>query len=452
MESYTSVLVPVGYTFPLLGAFVPFLFILFVAWLYQNPLDPLDQMKLVAVGIPSFFGSSKISVEMLLNLMHLPADSFNLYMSTGILRQSFVASLSSMSIFSFTTICIALLRGCCKLQWKKTIFSVSIIILILVSMIAGINISFSHLLANTYHGSDIISNMTLPVDSDGKRPDDALSIKVYHSSLDVPSATIDSSSQEDAVKRIRQRGVLRVGYNSNCIPFVFFNKKGDLVGYDVQMAYDLAHFINISRLEFVPVTGDSIADVLNRGECDIVMSSVTVTPERLDEMKFTDSYITVHTAFVVRDERKKDFMKLDDIQKMDSLKIAVLDKTAFVGVAAKLFPKAKIIKLDSVWDFFAGEKADALLTTAEEGYTMTLMYPFYDVAIFEPNNSYKIMYAYPVAKNSSDTFLMLLNYWIKMETDYGELNSKYDYWILGKNVEKNESRWSVVRDILHLVN
>ena len=137
---------------------------------------------------------------------------------------------------------------------------------------------------------------------------------------------------------------------------------------------------------------------------------------------------------------------------MDSLKIAVLDRTAFVGVASKLFPKAKIIKLDSVWDFFAGEKADALLTTAEEGYTMTLMYPFYDVAIFEPNNSYKIMYAYPVAKNSSDTFLMLLNYWIKMETDYGELNSKYDYWILGKNVEKNESRWSVVRDILNLVN
>jgi hypothetical protein len=83
---------------------------------------------------------------------------------------------------------------------------------------------------------------------------------------------------------------------------------------------------------------------------------------------------------------------------------------------------------------------------------MTLMYPFYDVAIFEPNNSYTIMYAYPVAKNSSDTFLMLLNYWIKMETNYGELNSKYDYWILGKNVEKNESRWSVVRDILHIVN
>jgi proton glutamate symport protein len=243
-----------------------------------------------------------------------------------------------------------------------------------------------------------------------------------------------------------------VGYNSNCIPFVFFNKKGNLVGYDVQMAYDLAQFINVSMMEFIPITGDSIADFLNRGKCDIVMSSIMVTPERLDEMMFTDSYMTVHMAFVVRDERKKNFMNLEDIQKMDSLKIAVLDKTALLGVATELFPKAKIIKLDSIWDFFAGEKADVLFTTAEEGYAMTLMYPFYDVAIFEPNNSYKIMYAYPVAKNNSDDFLMLLNYWIKMEKDYGELDGKYDYWILGKNVEKKEPRWSVVRNILHLVN
>lgn len=66
---------------------------------------------------------------------------------------------------------------------------------------------------------------------------------------------------------------------------------------------------------------------------------------------------------------------------------------------------------------------------------MTLSHPFYDVAIFKPYDSYKVMYAYPVAKNSSDAFLVLLNYWIKMERDYGELDSKYSYWILGKNVE-----------------
>jgi ABC-type amino acid transport substrate-binding protein len=92
------------------------------------------------------------------------------------------------------------------------------------------------------------------------------------------------------------------------------------------MAYDLAQFLNVSKIEFVPITGDLIPDYLNRGVCDIVMSSVTVTPRRLDEMKFTDSYMTVHMAFVVKDERKKEFLKLDKVRKMDDLRIAVLDK------------------------------------------------------------------------------------------------------------------------------
>jgi Na+/H+-dicarboxylate symporter len=49
IQSYSEVLVPVAYTFPLLGAFVPFLFILFVAWLYMSPLDLSEQIKLIAV-------------------------------------------------------------------------------------------------------------------------------------------------------------------------------------------------------------------------------------------------------------------------------------------------------------------------------------------------------------------------------------------------------------------
>jgi len=451
IESYSKVLVPVGYTFPLMGSFVPFLFILFVAWLYQNPLNLPEQLKLAAVGIPSFFGSSKVSVEWLLNLMHLPADSFNLYISTGILRQSFVAAMASMSIFSFTVISAALISGRYKLQWKKAISSLLLIILVLVILLAGLNFGFAHLLANTYHGSDKISSIELPMNAQGVRPDETISTKVYLWNDSLPAIS-DSQSQGDTVQNIKKRGVLRVGYNSDCMPFVFFNKKGSLVGYDVQTAYDLAEFLNVSRIEFIPINGDLIPDYLNRGVCDIVMSSVVVTPERLDEVKFTDSYMTVHMAFVVRDERKKEFLNLKEVKKMDGLRIAVLNNTAFVDVASELFPRAKIIKINSIWDFFDKDQADVLFITAEEGYTMTLMYPFYDVAIFEPNDSYKVLYAYPVSKNSSENFLLLLNYWIKMERDYGELDNKYSYWILGINPVEDEPRWSIVRNVLHWVN
>ena len=161
---------PVAYTFPLLGGLVPFLFILFVAWLYQNPLDPMDQVQLVVVGIPSFFGSSKLSVISLLDLMHLPADAYNLYISSGILRQAFVAPLSVISIFSFTTITIALTTNRARFRWKRAAMSLLAVILLAALLIAGLHAGFTYLLAGTYHGGDQISRIGTAPRSGGKKP------------------------------------------------------------------------------------------------------------------------------------------------------------------------------------------------------------------------------------------------------------------------------------------
>jgi Na+/H+-dicarboxylate symporter/ABC-type amino acid transport substrate-binding protein len=446
---YSGILVPLGYTFPLLGAFVPFLFILFVAWLYNSPLDLLEQIKLIAVGIPNLFGSSKVSVISLLNLMHLPSDAYNLYISTGLMRQCFVAPLTCMSIFSFTTISIVLLENKYRLRWSRAIFFIILALLFAALMLGGLKMGFAYLLANDHHGSDLFSGIELPLDSDGKKWNEVVNTTVYLRPQDVPISTPQGLNQADEIKEIKKRGVLRVGYNSNNIPFVFFNSQGELVGYDVQMAYELAKFINVSRIEFVPVLGDTLSESLNHGYCDIIMSSIIVTSERLGEMKYTDPYISVHMAFMVPDERKKEFLKLDNVRRMSNLRIAVLNQSAFMGVAGQLFPQAKIVPIESYKDFFAGGRADALFITSEEGYVMTRMHPFFDVAVFEPNDYFPIFYAYPVAKNSTDTFLMLLNYWLKMEKDYGGLDEKYNYWILGSSAGESEPRWSVMRNVLN---
>ncbi len=452
VQSYSEILVPVAYTFPLLGGLAPFLFILFVAWLYSNPLDLIQQVHLIVVGIPSFFGSSKISVISLLSLMHLPADAYNLYISSGILRQAFVAPLSVISIFAFTTITIALTRNQFRFRWKRAILSLAAVLLVAVLMIAGLHAGFTYLLAGTYHGGDQISKIELPLTADGKRLDHIVNTTVYLHKEDVPAVAPLPPGGRDEIRQIRERGVLRVGYNSNNIPFVFFNGKGELVGYDVQMAYDLARNLNVSRIEFVPITGSTLAESLDSGYCDIIMSAVIVNAERLNEMKFTDPVVTVHLAFVVPDGKKAEFTKLDTVSKMDGLRVAVFNNTALVKVAGQLFPHATIVPIDSEEEYFTGGKADALLNSAEEGYTMTLKYPFFDVAIIEPYDTYQMMYGYPVAKNSSETYLLALNYWIRMENDYGMLEKKYDYWVLGNIPGTVGPRWSVVKNVLHWGN
>jgi len=449
IRSYSEILVPIAYTFPLLGGLVPFLFLLFVAWLYQNPLDLTEQAKLIMVGIPSFFGSSKLSVISLLDLMHLPADAYNLYASSGILRQAFVAPLSVISIFSFSAITIALTTNRARFRWKRAILSVLVVFLLAALLISGLHAGFSYLLAGTYHGDDQISRIGLPPDQAGRRLDSVVNTTVYLHREDVPPLIPMDYGGIDEIRQIRERGALRVGYNSNNVPFVFFNGRDELVGYDVEMAYDLARSLNISRIEFVPVTGTTLAESLDSGYCDIIMSAVMVNEERLGAMKFTDPVVTVHLAFVVPDGKKEEFTKLDTVQKMDSLRVAVFNNTALFRAARLLLPRATIVPIDSREEFFTGGKADALMIPAEEGYTLTLLYPFYDVAIIEPFDTYQMMYGYPVARNSSESYLLALNYWIRMENDYGMLEKKYDYWVLGKIPGTVEPRWSVVRNVLH---
>ncbi|HWQ18317.1 MAG TPA: hypothetical protein VN455_00950, partial [Methanotrichaceae archaeon] len=55
--------------FPSIGSFVPILFVLFTAWFYKNPLDFERQLILVSAGFPSLFGSSRVAIQFLLDLL-----------------------------------------------------------------------------------------------------------------------------------------------------------------------------------------------------------------------------------------------------------------------------------------------------------------------------------------------------------------------------------------------
>ncbi|MDD1689107.1 MAG: cation:dicarboxylase symporter family transporter [Methanoregula sp.] len=452
VRSFSEILVPIAYTFPLLGGLVPFLFILFVAWMYNSPLDLLQQLNLIVVGIPSFFGSSKISVISLLDLMRLPADAYNLYISSGILRQAFVAPLSVISIFSFSVITIALTTGRAQFRGKRAAVLFVLFLAAGAVVIAGLNMGFAGMLAGTYQGGDHISAISLPPDPAGNRPDAFVNTTVYLRPEDVPPVRPPAATTgNDKLREIRERGSLRVGYNSNNVPFVFFNGKGELVGYDVEMAYDLARFLNVSQIEFVPIKGSTLASSLDSGYCDIVMAAVMVNEKRFETMKFSDPVVTVHLGFVVPDGRKDAFTQLDDVRKMHGVRIAAFNNTAAADMARALFPDAVIVPIETREDFFEKKTADALFVPAEEGYTLTLLYPFYDVAIIQPYDTYQIMYAYPIPLNSSESYRHAVNYWITTEKTYGMLDKKYDYWVLGNIPSVNGPRWSVLRNVLHWV-
>jgi len=254
----------------------------------------------------------------------------------------------------------------------------------------------------------------------------------------------------DVLETIRARGRLRVGYLSNALPFAFFNQRGDLVGYDIELAHQLASELRVD-LEFVPVTREQLADDLARGYCDIVMSGVPVTTDLASSALLSNSYLDETLAFVVPDSAREQFATWEAIRSRPSITIAVPDVPYYVEKLRSLVPNATIRPVDDVTTVFesASPDVDAVTLPAERGSAWTLIYPAYSVVVPEPG-ALKVPLTYPIARQDH-RFGDFVNTWIELKRKDGTLDALFRYWILGQDRGGRRPRWSIIRDVLHWV-
>ena len=98
--------------------------------------------------------------------------------------------------------------------------------------------------------------------------------------------------EDDLLEKIKARGVLKVGINPDSKPFGFIDSKGNYVGYDVDLARYIAQSLvnNPNKLEIIPVTPSNRLLKASTGEVDIVISTVTITPQREQVVSFSVPY------------------------------------------------------------------------------------------------------------------------------------------------------------------
>jgi ABC-type amino acid transport substrate-binding protein len=264
-----------------------------------------------------------------------------------------------------------------------------------------------------------------------------------------PSAPLPVA-QASRLEHIRTHKLLRVGYMPTNLPFAYFNGKGDLVGFDIEMAHLLARDLDV-ELAFVPVMRDRMTEQVNEGYCDIVMSGMVVTPERALEVAFSVPYTDATLAFVVKDHRLEEFSSRDAIRRLKAPRIGVLNVPYYVNGLQRALPQATMVQLNSITEFFEGkgEELDAFLYAAEAGSAWTLLYPAYTVAIPQPV-VLKGPVAYPLPRGDRE-LVDFINVWLELKKRDGTIEALYDYWILGKNAVPKQPRWSVIRNVLHWV-
>ena len=89
------------------------------------------------------------------------------------------------------------------------------------------------------------------------------------------------------------------GMSSGYPPFCFYNNKNELVGYDVDVANEIAKRLGV-KPKLIDTEWKDIINNLNAGAYDGIVSSISVTDERMALVNFSVPYYHSKSVLMVR--------------------------------------------------------------------------------------------------------------------------------------------------------
>lgn len=109
---------------------------------------------------------------------------------------------------------------------------------------------------------------------------------------EAPTVTPDPAATVD-------KDTIILGCDINFAPMGF--KEGDeIVGFDIDLAREVIENKMGKKLEVQPISWENKEAELNTGKIDVIWNGLTINPERLQNMAFTDPYMQNFQAIVVR--------------------------------------------------------------------------------------------------------------------------------------------------------
>lgn len=113
-------------------------------------------------------------------------------------------------------------------------------------------------------------------------------------------------------------GTLTMGSNCSFPPFEYIDDNGDPAGFDVEIGRLVAEKLGMD-FKVEDMAFDGLIAALDGGKIDMVIAGMTITPERQEQVDFSDSYFNAQQQVIVR-------AGTEDIKTADDL----LDKTIAV--------------------------------------------------------------------------------------------------------------------------
>lgn len=175
--------------------------------------------------------------------------------------------------------------------------------------------------------------------------------------------TADDAAEVETTETaaVETDGVLRIATEGAYAPFNYTNADGTLGGFDVDMANAICEDMNVT-CEITAQDWDGIIPGLKAGKYDAIVAAMSVTPEREQQVSFTEPYFSNSLVFLAK--KDSTFDPSDDAQ-INSHSIAAQRSTISSQWLEKTYPKAEMKLYDTLSNAFldlGSSRVDAMIS------------------------------------------------------------------------------------------
>ncbi|GAB5447734.1 transporter substrate-binding domain-containing protein [Gymnodinialimonas sp.] len=256
----------------------------------------------------------------------------------------------------------------------------------------------------------------------------ALGAAAAMTALPATAQTGQALAAESVLTTIQEEGVIRVGL-SIFTPWSMRDVNGELIGFELDVARALAEDMGV-EVEFVPTAWDGIIPALLAGNFDVIISGMSITPQRNLTVNFTDPYASSGMAILANIEMTEG-MDMADYNSPD-ITFAARRGATPATVIAEMFPEAELLLFDedgaSTQEVLNGN-AHATMSSQptpdrETRLNPETLYVPFDELINPTGEAFALRKGDPDALN-------FFNNWIAARTRSGWLEERHDYWFVG---------------------
>ncbi len=198
-----------------------------------------------------------------------------------------------------------------------------------------------------------------------------------------PAAPPPAAEPSAGLARIARTGEIRIGMTGEQPPLSMTARNGEMIGLDVALAAVLARSMGVEP-RFVRLPFRDLLDSLDAGDVDLVMSGMTITPERSRRATFVGPYYTSGKSILTRSAELAAVQVPQDLDSAE-LRIAALEGSTSELFVRKWMPRARLVPSEGLEDairMVLANEVDLLIADRETCAFAVLRHP--DAGLLNP--------------------------------------------------------------------